>query len=47
MSLDGELWTKRDDFNRCSGIVRHHVPPESSWDEVKFMVFDAPCEVGK
>lgn len=46
MSLDGELWTMRDDFNRCSGICRNQSPAEDSWNEVKFMVFDAPCEVG-
>ena len=41
--LDGELWTKRDDFNTC-GIFRKKTPVEGEWEkhDVKYKVFDIP-----
>mmetsp|Transcript_11880 Transcript_11880/g.11796 ORF Transcript_11880/g.11796 Transcript_11880/m.11796 type:complete len:300 (+) Transcript_11880:407-1306(+) len=39
--LDGELWTDRNDFERCVSIVRRQDENEE-WKEVKFMVFDTP-----
>lgn len=40
--LDGELWTRRQDFDALSGIVRTQTPDDSLWREVKYMVFDMP-----
>ncbi|WP_199525471.1 DNA ligase [Pseudoalteromonas sp. bablab_jr011] len=40
--LDGELWTKRQDFANLSGIVRTHQPNDSEWHKVSYQVFDMP-----
>ena len=40
-ALDGELWIGRKQFDRVSGIVRRQDKPEI-WNEVKYLVFDAP-----
>ena len=40
--LDGELWTRRQDFDRLSGIVRTQTPDDGLWREVNYMVFDMP-----
>lgn len=40
--LDGELWTRRQDFDALSGIVRTQTPDDGLWREVKYMVFDMP-----
>ncbi len=40
--LDGELWTKRQDFANLSGIVRKVTPVESEWQTVSYMIFDMP-----
>lgn len=40
--LDGELWTKRQDFANLSGIVRTHQPNDSEWHTVSYQVFDMP-----
>jgi DNA ligase-1 len=37
--LDGELWTRRGDFDRASGIARSH---GGDWSALRFMLFDAP-----
>ena len=39
--LDGELYTKRGDFDGM-GIVRKKVPVNSEWRKITFMVFDLP-----
>jgi len=41
--LDGELWTKRDDFENC-GILRKKKAVEGEWADldVKYKIFDAP-----
>ena len=39
--LDGELWTKRNDFQRIASIVLSETP-DARWRRIKFMVFDAP-----
>jgi len=46
VALDGELWTKRDDFQTLVSIVRKKVPQDEGWKNVKFMVFDAPTIKG-
>lgn len=44
-ALDGELWTKRQDFENIVSIVRQ-VTPDDRWREIKFMVFDVPKAEG-
>ncbi|MBE8158548.1 MAG: DNA ligase, partial [Betaproteobacteria bacterium] len=39
--LDGELWSRRGDFENISGIVRRAKPHEG-WRKIKYMVFDMP-----
>jgi DNA ligase-1 len=39
--LDGELYTKRGDFDSM-GIVRKKIPVDSEWRKITFMVFDLP-----
>jgi DNA ligase 1 len=41
--LDGELWTKRDDFNTC-GIFRKKNVVAGEWEKhnVKYKIFDMP-----
>lgn len=39
--LDGELWTKREDFEALSSIVRSH-NPDARWRQVSYQVFDMP-----
>ncbi|WP_348709003.1 DNA ligase [uncultured Pseudoalteromonas sp.] len=40
--LDGELWTKRQDFATLSGIVRKAIPIDTEWQTVSYMIFDMP-----
>lgn len=40
-AMDGELWTERNDFERCVSIVKRQ-DENDEWKEVKYMVFDAP-----
>lgn len=40
--LDGELWTKRENFSVLSGIVRTQVPNDTDWKKVTYKVFDMP-----
>lgn len=39
--LDGELWTKRGDFNHISSVVRDAVP-SGEWSEVTYHIFEVP-----
>jgi DNA ligase-1 len=39
--LDGELYTKRNDF-ASMGIVRKKIPIDAEWKKITFMVFDIP-----
>jgi len=41
LALDGELWTKRDDFQRAVSIVRRQ-DQNDDWKEITYMVYDAP-----
>ena len=41
--LDGELWTKHQDFESLSSIVRRQTP-DARWRQVRYMVFDMPDE---
>jgi DNA ligase-1 len=40
--LDGELWTRRQNFDALSGIVRTQTPDDGLWREVNYMIFDMP-----
>ncbi len=42
MWLDGELWTKHQDFARLSGIIRTQTPYDEAWRKVSYRVFDMP-----
>ena len=39
--LDGELWTKRDDFQKCVSIVKRQ-DENDEWKGITYMIFDAP-----
>lgn len=41
LALDGELWTKRQDFENVSSIVRDKIPSKK-WKQIRYMVFDMP-----
>ena len=40
--LDGELWTKRNDFENIASIVLDSKPDEIKWRSVRYYVFDMP-----
>jgi DNA ligase-1 len=40
--LDGELFTKRGDFQGVVSAVKKHKPIDSEWQNVVYMVFDIP-----
>ena len=40
--LDGELYTSRGEFQRIMSIVTKHVPIDSEWRTIRYMVFDIP-----
>jgi DNA ligase 1 len=43
--LDGELWTKRDDFENIQNIVLDNIP-SSKWNEITYNIFEVPNEKG-
>ena len=43
--LDGELWTKRDDFENIQNIVLD-ANPSIKWDEITYNIFEIPNEKG-
>ena len=43
--IDGELWTKRGDFENISSIVRDKIPGKK-WSEVKHYIFEVPNAKG-
>ena len=43
--IDGELWTKRGDFENISSIVRDKTPSKE-WEEVKHYIFEVPNAQG-
>ena len=45
VALDGELWIDRKKFQRTVSIVRRQ-DKSDLWDEVRFLVFDAPAASG-
>ena len=40
--IDGELFTKRNDFSKILSIVSKNNPIDSEWKQIKFMAFDLP-----
>ncbi|PYF82943.1 DNA ligase-1 [Marinomonas alcarazii] len=40
--LDGELWSKHNDFAYIMSTVSKQVPVDSEWQNIYYMVFDAP-----
>ncbi|MEO9274139.1 DNA ligase [Marinomonas sp. 5E14-1] len=42
--LDGELWSKRKDFQFIISTVSKNTPIDSEWQKIRYMVFDAPDE---
>jgi DNA ligase-1 len=46
MTLDGELWTGRADFQKIVSIVRRQ-DQSDEWKGIKYMIFDAPSIKGK
>ncbi len=40
--LDGELWSKRQDFEFIASTVSKRTPIDSEWEKIHYMVFDAP-----
>lgn len=43
--IDGELWSKRDDFENISSIVRDKVPSKN-WEEIKHYIYEVPNAKG-
>ena len=43
--IDGELWTKRNDFENISSIVRDK-KPSKKWKEIKHYIFEVPNSEG-
>ena len=41
IALDGELFTKRDDFENATKIVRN-MPTTGTWKDISFSIYDAP-----
>ncbi|MCR4942725.1 MAG: DNA ligase [Campylobacter sp.] len=44
--LDGELYSKRGDFQRIQSIVMDKTPNIQAWKEIKFYIFDVPKQSG-
>lgn len=44
--MDGELWTRRGEFQRVSDLVRALRRNETAWRPVRFMAFDLPGDGG-
>ncbi len=43
--IDGELWSKRGDFENISSIVRDKIPTEK-WQEITYNIFEVPNQKG-
>ena len=44
-ALDGELWTRRGDFENIVSIVRRK-KPDARWAQVRYHVFEVPRQAG-
>lgn len=45
-ALDGELWSKRDDFEHIQSIVMKQ-SPHKDWKQLTYNIFDVPRETGE
>lgn len=45
-ALDGELWTRRGDFENIVSIVRRKTP-DNRWTQVRYHVFEVPRQSGR
>ncbi len=43
--LDGELWTKRNDFENIVSIVRRQ-QPDDRWSQITYRIFEVPKQTG-
>lgn len=46
VTVEGELWLGRGQFQHLSHIVLDDTPNETQWRNVRFMLFDAPSAAG-
>ncbi len=44
--LDGELWSRRGEFDSISAAVRRQTALEEEWRQLRYMVFDLPAADG-
>ena len=44
--MDGELWTRRGEFQQVSDLVRALRHDDAAWRPVRFMAFDLPADGG-
>lgn len=44
-ALDGELWTRRGDFENIVSIVRQQ-QPDQRWQEITYNIFEVPNQTG-
>ncbi len=44
-AIDGELWTKRGDFEHISSIVRRKIP-DKRWNQITHQIFEVPNQTG-
>jgi len=44
-ALDGELWSKRGDFEHIVSIVRRK-QPHTGWKQITYQIFDVPDQAG-
>jgi DNA ligase-1 len=44
--MDGEIWSKRGEFEKISGCIRRKHSDGSCWKSLKLMVFDLPSQPG-
>ena len=42
VSLDGELWAGRGQFEKAVAIVRDAQPDDQAWRQIRYMVFELP-----
>ncbi|MCL9774949.1 DNA ligase [Vibrio methylphosphonaticus] len=47
ISVEGELWAGRGQFSKVQRTVLDTVPNDEQWQEIQYMLFDAPGHIGK
>ena len=45
-AIDGELWSKRGDFDFISGAVREKYPDDTKWRQITHNIFEVPNSKG-